>query len=1080
FNTVFINSNNQPLAYSIFPDIQVGSFASFNKQSGTTNDTALVHVNPALVQGVGTFCETWFVSADSAINSPQTVVICMTINPVIPPDSSILSISDTLFIFESSVDTPFIGGDILLLSNAGTGPDFGWTITKLGSVMINGTDTVLIVDSLFPAWIDVAPLSGVTPDTAFISVDNQGLAPATYVCAFQVDADSGIFNSPQYFAVVLIVNPATPEGMLGLSKTLFELSSQVDVPIMKIDTLRIFNALRPDNSFGWSITPMGCWYDSCTTSFLKTMDTAHICTSQIDPDSSGITVAPLSGATPGQVVITINNDGLAIGLYWCEFRVDADSGILGTPQTFRVQLFVNPPPSVDTLYVSTVPGTPGSKVKVPVNFINSGPICLLDIPLEWASSKIFLDSVSFVGTRLEGFEFLEFTIDNSLRQVRIIFRDNGLALPPGDGKVANLYFEIFSGITEGGIVPIDTFQSAIEVDCFFPMPPFSSPVFFPGGIVIDSSANVICGRVIDTAGNEIPGATVQIWDNFPQGTQFAEQITDFNGSFKFQQLFVVPYTVYAYAEGYYPNTLEDINFGALGLEVVLTPVSTVNETQESMEFFCNTNTFLGVPLPVGSVVDAFDPDGDHVGSYFVTSAGSYGFMPVYRDDPTTEEDDGADPGDIITFYINGMPTEATGNNTWTFDGDRQEVCLNFDGSTDKTICLGLGWSLISWNVDTEIDDVQALFGPIMQYVDVIRSFEEVALTFDPDLVEFSTLTSADHLHGYFINIESLPQGAQCVELTFSGLQELVNAPINLEANWNLVSYLPPVELPTASALVSQEGNLRIVLGYDDGGLTYDPALVEFSTLLTMRPCFGYWLKVFNSSTLIYPGFNSAPIIDDEYIGDEPVGVLAKLGIEGRLNPTPISLDIYSGGLVLDGRTVSGGTPIEILDKNEVLVGYGITSAGGKLMFTPVYGAESSDAVGLKSGDLFTIAVDGRATIETFEFTANGDRFEIRELTSKELSTLPSDFALAQNYPNPFNPSTRIKFSLPSSGQVTLDIFNILGEKVATLADGFYEAGENEVIWDARSASGAKVASGIYFYRLRAGGRTLTKTMALMK
>ena len=120
------------------------------------------------------------------------------------------------------------------------------------------------------------------------------------------------------------------------------------------------------------------------------------------------------------------------------------------------------------------------------------------------------------------------------------------------------------------------------------------------------------------------------------------------------------------------------------------------------------------------------------------------------------------------------------------------------------------------------------------------------------------------------------------------------------------------------------------------------------------------------------------------------------------------------------------------------------------------------------------------TLETFEFTADGDRFEIRDLTSKELSVLPKEFALAQNYPNPFNPSTKIKFYLPSSSQVTLDIFNILGEKVTTLADGFYEAGENVVTWDARSASGAKVASGIYFYRLRAGGRTLTKTMALMK
>jgi hypothetical protein len=89
--------------------------------------------------------------------------------------------------------------------------------------------------------------------------------------------------------------------------------------------------------------------------------------------------------------------------------------------------------------------------------------------------------------------------------------------------------------------------------------------------------------------------------------------------------------------------------------------------------------------------------------------------------------------------------------------------------------------------------------------------------------------------------------------------------------------------------------------------------------------------------------------------------------------------------------------------------------------------------------------------------------------------LPSNYSLEQNYPNPFNPSTVLSYTLPVSGRVSLKVFNVLGEEVASLVNEEKAAGSYKVNFD-----GANLASGVYFYTLRAGGFTATKKMLLTK
>ena len=96
--------------------------------------------------------------------------------------------------------------------------------------------------------------------------------------------------------------------------------------------------------------------------------------------------------------------------------------------------------------------------------------------------------------------------------------------------------------------------------------------------------------------------------------------------------------------------------------------------------------------------------------------------------------------------------------------------------------------------------------------------------------------------------------------------------------------------------------------------------------------------------------------------------------------------------------------------------------------------------------------------------------------------VPASYVLSQNFPNPFNPVTTIRFYNPESApvDVTLDIFNILGQRVTTLFDGKAEPGFTDVIWDGKDFSGHPAATGMYFYRLKADKFADTKKMLLIK
>jgi hypothetical protein len=95
-------------------------------------------------------------------------------------------------------------------------------------------------------------------------------------------------------------------------------------------------------------------------------------------------------------------------------------------------------------------------------------------------------------------------------------------------------------------------------------------------------------------------------------------------------------------------------------------------------------------------------------------------------------------------------------------------------------------------------------------------------------------------------------------------------------------------------------------------------------------------------------------------------------------------------------------------------------------------------------------------------------FSIQHVTNVSSKKQPEEFVVQPNYPNPFNPQTTIEFYAPHSDVLTAEVLNVQGKRIRTLASGLVSEGSHSIVWKGRDERGAKVAGGVYFYRLRIG------------
>ncbi len=116
---------------------------------------------------------------------------------------------------------------------------------------------------------------------------------------------------------------------------------------------------------------------------------------------------------------------------------------------------------------------------------------------------------------------------------------------------------------------------------------------------------------------------------------------------------------------------------------------------------------------------------------------------------------------------------------------------------------------------------------------------------------------------------------------------------------------------------------------------------------------------------------------------------------------------------------------------------------------------------------------------TMQYAAMKVKFA--DSNSEDFEIIPTTATLQQNYPNPFNPTTTIAYNVKEAGNISIEIYNVKGQKVKTLLNEHKEIGEHEIVWNGKDANNKDVSSGMYYYKMKAGGRyTSTKKMILLK
>lgn len=262
----------------------------------------------------------------------------------------------------------------------------------------------------------------------------------------------------------------------------------------------------------------------------------------------------------------------------------------------------------------------------------------------------------------------------------------------------------------------------------------------------------------------------------------------------------------------------------------------------------------------------------------------------------------------------------------------------------------------------------------------------------------------------------------------------------------------------------------------DGKITKFGSAVGVGDIVTIGGL-AHPMNFLNGMKLSFPEGSLKETITITFI----VPKFAKIGksdvtFEGK-TVTAVTFEVAAGGKVVSPYYFDKPLELSLPYKKGLLTNLGIKPEDLGMYFSTDAGEIESDP------GITNIAVDevnNRITGKVAHFSTIVVAPTSSATNVVEEQSAPRAFALAQNVPNPFNPLTAITFGIPATGMVKLSIYNVLGQEVRTLVHGTLGAGSRTVVWNGTDSLGRAVTSGVYFYRLEAGGLTATRKLMLVR
>jgi hypothetical protein len=359
-----------------------------------------------------------------------------------------------------------------------------------------------------------------------------------------------------------------------------------------------------------------------------------------------------------------------------------------------------------------------------------------------------------------------------------------------------------------------------------------------------------------------------------------------------------------------------------------------------------------------------------------------------------------------------------------------------------------GWNLLGLPIETEENEVSQIY---------------------PQSVENATYGYS--YGGYSQTGTLFPGNGYWIRFDESGTQELYgnsidNISIDVTEGWNLISGLS-YEISIGQI---DDNNLLIpgaIYGFEGGYVNVD----------LFEPGRGYWVRATEDGEITLNSgesakqvlfvnrveesnsitFSNGTYTTELYFGVEiPVEEI----LSYSLPPMFPQMD-FDVRFVGDMKVVPESGEIEVLSQSETLkIGYDIMiDAGDKMEWV----------LSSESGDRFVLEGTGEITIQS-----------VQRFVLNRIPVIPEMFTLHQNFPNPFNPITILSYDLPKDSDVRLSIFDMLGNRVATLVSTYQKAGYKNITWNATDNMGIPVSAGVYLYQIEAGEFIQTRKMVLLK
>ena len=390
----------------------------------------------------------------------------------------------------------------------------------------------------------------------------------------------------------------------------------------------------------------------------------------------------------------------------------------------------------------------------------------------------------------------------------------------------------------------------------------------------------------------------------------------------------------------------------------------------------------------------------------------------------------------------------------------------------QSIALVAGWNMISGYVMPQQSAMDSIFRSIASAIVIVKN--GAGQVYWPSY-------SINQIGSWQLGGGYQAYANAAVSLTLSGQKVAPEStPLILAQGWNLFAYLRSSQMYIVQALATTSSGVVIVK--NNAGQVYWPAY-SINQIGSMQPGQGYLGYFSRKDTLTYPVNTSL----------EPSARPNTLAMNrSQVHFTPLTSTGPSATVLIFVAEARDGDEIAATARG-MIVGSGVVESGKCILSIWGDNPMTADIVdGAVEGDPLAFRIwsalsnkELPLTITTSSWIIGHDSFEAgpnyHENSAAVLQgqfavhVIPTIVSMEQNYPNPFNPSTTIRYSVPQEEHVSLEVYNLLGQRVATLIDGLKEAGEYDVVFDA-----SHLATGVYVYKLTAGSSVTTKKLLLAK